>query len=69
MAFTDGKPMWRVGLIAVTAMMFTLAAFGFAFKWWFFGVVFGLMGVFFLFSRLPLLRLAVTREPDAILWR
>ena len=69
MAFTDGSPVWRFFYIAATAMILLLAAVNVAIGEWFVGGVMAFFGAFLLLMRLPLFRLAVTREPDAILCR
>ncbi len=69
MAFTDGNPLWRFFYIGGTAMLLGLGTFGFVIGDWFLGGVLAFIGVFLVLARSPLFRLAVTREPDAILCR
>jgi hypothetical protein len=69
MAFTDGNPVWRFFYLVGTAMMLGLGAVNFALGEWFVGGVVAFVGVFLVLARSPLFRLAVTREPDAILCR
>jgi type IV secretory pathway VirB6-like protein len=54
---------------AGTAMILLLATVLFAIGECFGGGVMAFLGVFLLLARAPLFRLAVTREPDAILCR
>jgi hypothetical protein len=69
MAFTDGHPVWRVIRIAALVMFLVLAVGSFAIGQWLVGGLLAFGAVFLLLARLPLFRLAVTREPDAILCR
>lgn len=69
MTFTDGRPVWRVVHVAATTMMLTLAVILFVNSQWFLGSALAFGAVFLLLARMPLFRLAVTREPDAILCR